>query len=93
MGGELTRRQQEMEDSAQQIKRYCWDEIKMYIDVHKLPSSCVSLLVVMWCSLIEQKVDQMAAELTRRQQEREDTDLQHKRYLLIALGGHTCYTL
>ena len=39
------------------------------------------VLVVMWCSLIEQKVDQMTAELTRRQQEREDTALQYKRYI------------
>ena len=42
-----------------------------------------ALLVVMWCSLIEQKVDQMAAELTRRQQEREDTALQYKRYMHV----------
>ena len=40
------------------------------------------LLVVMWCSLIEQKVDQMTAELTRRQLEREDTALQYKRFVL-----------
>ena len=82
MGAELTRRQQERENSAQQIKRCCWDEIKMYIDVHKLPSPCVPLLVVMWCSLFEQKVDQMAAEFTRRQQEGEYTALQYKRYMI-----------
>ena len=45
-----------------------------------------ALLVVMWCSLIEQKVDQMAAELTRRQQEREDTALQYKRYACVGIG-------
>ena len=89
MGAELTKRQQEREDSAQQIKRCCWDEIKIYIEVHKLSSFCVPLLVVMWCSLIEQKVDQMASDLIRRQQEREDAALQHKRYLLIAIDGHT----
>ena len=42
--------------------------------------TCV-LLVLVICSLIEQKVDQMAAELTKRQLEREDTALQYKRYL------------
>ena len=31
------------------------------------------------CSSMEQKVDQMAAELTKRQLEREDTALQYKR--------------
>ena len=35
---------------------------------------------------MEQKVDQMAADLTRRQQESEDTALQYKRYIYIAWG-------
>ena len=38
-----------------------------------------------WCRLFEQKVDQIAAELTRRQQEREDTALEYKRYTSIAV--------
>ena len=36
--------------------------------------------------MTDQKVDQIAAELTRRQQEREDTALEYKRYTSIAGG-------
>ena len=71
---------QNREDSAQQIKRYllgwtcgcvtAWINLCVYV-----------LLNCAGCSLIEEKVDQVAAELTKRQLEREDTALQYKRYL------------
>ena len=45
-------------------------------------AQCILLLACVGCSEIEEKVDQMAAELTKRQLERKDTALQYKRYLL-----------
>ena len=41
-------------------------------------------------SEMEQKVDQMAAELTKRQLEREDTALQYKRYVITGWGMMMC---
>ena len=80
MAAEVTKRQLEREESALQYKRYLlgWTYNYMHDEVvldHPLHPPCL------WGSLIEQKVDQMAAELTKRQLEREDTALQYKRYL------------
>ena len=83
---ELTRRQQEREESAQEIKR-CLSWIKMCIAVLKLPDHlvCPPPCGNVGCSLIEQKVDEVAAEIIRRQQEREDTALQYKRYPFVGM--------
>ena len=73
----ISRGLQEREDSAQQIKRY---SDVVHDDVTRPP--CIYTYVCLTCagcSLIEQKVDQMAVELTKRQLEREDTALQYKR--------------
>ena len=50
---------------------------------------CTFLLLAA-CSEIEHKVDQMSAELTQRQVDREDSALQYKRYLLEFMGVMMC---
>ena len=46
--------------------------------------ACESILsMIIGCSVLEQKVEQMEAELTRRQQEREDSAQQIKKYVAI----------
>ena len=63
------------------IRGVCWDK-HINDDMLLDNPACVLLLALGACSETEQKIDQIAAELTKRQLEREDTALQYKRYLL-----------
>ena len=46
--------------------------------------ACESILsMIIGCSVLEQKVEQMEAELARKQQEREDSAQQIKKYVAI----------
>ena len=80
MTANLTNRHLEREESAQQIKRYlgwiCWCAgfYCMHVSLH-----CIG------CRMMDQKVDQMAAELTRRQLERENSAQQIKRYVRLGI--------
>ena len=67
---------QKREDSAQHIKRCLLGGTLCCVAVSPHVSSFVG------CSLLEQKIDQMSVEFTRKLQEREDTALQYNRCLL-----------
>ena len=77
----LAKRHQEREDTAQQYKRYvaCCDANVLMCVLSTLAACVSSLCMIIGCSVLEQKVDQMEAELTRRQQEREESAQQIKR--------------
>ena len=71
---------------------YCCMSIDMAHNVIYILALLHACLLIPICApyrMADQKVDQIAAELTRRQQEREDTALQYKRYTSIA-GGKLC---
>ena len=90
MAVELTGRQLERETTAREYKRcmhVCWmDMVCCWITLCVLPL-CVG------CSLLEQKVEQlteMAAELTRKQLEREATALEYKRCMHVCWMDMLC---
>ena len=82
--GEIVRRLQERENSALGYKR-CWSRsmdtcmiMCCWITLRVLFSLCTCV----GCRLVEDKVEQTAAELTRRHLEREESAQQIKRCLL-----------
>ena len=83
---EITRKLQERENSAKLYKRYLLAYISMCMKSwsHALLGYLVCHHLVLGCSELEKKVDiltEMTDKVTKRQQEREDTALQYKRYL------------
>ena len=82
--GEIVRRLQERENSALDYKR-CWSRS---MDTCMMMCCWITLCVLfslctcVGCRLVEDKVDQTAAELTRRHLEREESAQQIKRCLL-----------
>ena len=74
-----TQRLDNREDSAQHIKRCLLGWTWWCVAVSPHVTSCVG------CSLLEQKIDQMSAEFTRKLQEREDAALQYNRCLIVEI--------
>ena len=86
---EVTKKMQERESTAQEYKR-C-----MHAGMHMSQYCCMDHPFVhpppcVGCSLIEQKIDQLAdraADLTKRQLERADTALEYKRCMHVCCNG------
>ena len=88
--GEIIRRLKDREGSALDYKLWLirWTQCMIMCDLCVLlhHSACVYILflVLVGCSLLEEKVDQMKAELTKRHIEREESAQQIKRCMLVS---------
>ena len=88
--GEIIRRLKDREGSALDYKLWLmrWMQCMIMCDLCVLLhySACVYILflVLVGCSLLEVKVDQMKAELTKRHIEREESAQQIKRCMLVS---------